>query len=73
MAYYKVTFSRRAEKELRSVSQTHDRKAIESALDELENNPRPPGCKKLKVEKINGGSESEITGLFIQSRTKFLL
>jgi mRNA interferase RelE/StbE len=50
MASYKVVFLRRAEKELRLISSSHDRKAIESAIDALQVNPRPPGCKKLQGE-----------------------
>lgn len=44
---YKVVISRSAEKDLAKLP----RKAllpISNAIDTLEENPRPPGCKKLK-------------------------
>ena len=43
---YNIEFVRRAERQLRSLSQDIQRR-LDAAIQGLKENPRPPGCKKL--------------------------
>jgi mRNA interferase RelE/StbE len=47
---YRVEFTRRAERELRELIPDIQTRVAE-AVKRLEQNPRPPGCKKLHGEK----------------------
>ncbi|MGZ5477455.1 MAG: type II toxin-antitoxin system RelE family toxin [Thermoanaerobaculia bacterium] len=47
MARYAVEFRRSAEKDLRRLDPTTQRRVLR-ATDDLENDPRPPGCRKLQ-------------------------
>jgi mRNA interferase RelE/StbE len=50
MNKYQVVFSKTATKELRQLPQVEVQRVFQKAK-ELENNPRPPGSKKLVGEK----------------------
>ena len=50
MSLYKIKFDSRVKKDLKSIP-AQDIKRIKSAISELENKPRPDGCKKLKGNK----------------------
>jgi mRNA-degrading endonuclease RelE of RelBE toxin-antitoxin system len=63
---YNILLSRNAQKQLRKLP-AHIAELIEQRLLILEENPRPPGCKKLMGRKMPGVFESEI----IESSTKF--
>ena len=49
---YKIVFKRQAQKELNKISNPYALK-IALAINELSNNPRPAGCKKLNVPDVN--------------------
>jgi len=46
---YKVELETRARREYRGL-QIHAREQVADAIDDLQANPRPPGCKKLVGE-----------------------
>lgn len=49
---YKIQFSRSAEKEIAALPNAV-LKRVANAIDKLESNPRPTGCKKLKGSSQN--------------------
>ena len=51
MANYKITFKASVAKDLRTIANT-DVKRILSAIDELAENPRAPGCIKLSGHEL---------------------
>ena len=50
MNRYTIKFDSRVKKDFKSI-QAQDIQRIKSAISELENNPRPDGCTKLKGDK----------------------
>ena len=50
MNHYTIKFDSRVKKDFKSI-QAQDIKRIKSAISELEKNPRPDGCTKLKGDK----------------------
>jgi mRNA interferase RelE/StbE len=53
MGKYTITFNRKAEKFLASLPR-ETRNRISAAIDSLADNPRPPGCLKLREHKPEG-------------------
>jgi mRNA interferase RelE/StbE len=51
MASYKLVFKRSVKKDLRKIDKAH-LEAILTRIDALTDNPRPPGCKKLKGQEV---------------------
>jgi mRNA interferase RelE/StbE len=47
VAAYKLVIKRSAAKEIESIGQKKTRKRIVQRIQELAENPRPPGCEKL--------------------------
>ena len=47
MAGYKLIIKRSAAKEIESIGQKKTRRRIVQRIQELAENPRPPGCEKL--------------------------
>ena len=47
MKRYTIDYDRRAEKQLRSIRDLRLALALQSAIEDLSQTPRPPGCLKL--------------------------
>lgn len=51
MSRYQITYSPKAEKQLRAVKDPRIAGPVKRMLDRLSENPRPPGCLKLVGEE----------------------